>query len=175
MAFARAIAFTLAFVLVAFSFASSLSVQPAYADGLTFSSSCPEDGATGVPTEGRLWVQYDHNIASVAENAKLASMTDASGKELPADKCTVTLPDYETQFGLRQYFLFDVKGLDAGATYHMKVAAGVTAKNGSTCNQPVDITFTTAKEGEAPIALAEPAEKEGGTGDGTGDGQGNAE
>lgn len=154
-------------LLAALAFAA-----PAQAAGLALEASCPEGGATGVPTTGRLWVRYDHNIAAVEGNAKLAHLTDAAGKDVPKSVCQPALPDFQTEFGYRQYLFFDVKGLDAGATYHIVLDAGMQAKNGSTCEDAVDITFTTAKEGEEAIKLAAPVEKESGTGDGSGGGNG---
>lgn len=149
-----------------------LAPAPAHASGLSFVASCPEDGATRVPAKGQLWVKYDHNIAAVAANAQLAHVTDAKGRELSSKKCKVSLPDFQTEFGLRQYLLIDVKGLKAGATYHIKVDAGVTAKNGDTCDDAVDIEFTTAKKGEKPIELAEPTKTASGSGTGDGSGSG---
>lgn len=156
-----------------FAFLALAAPACAHAAGLVLDASCPEDGASGVPTSGRLWVRYDHNIAAVADNAKLAHLTDDAGKDVPKSVCKPALPDFQTEFGYRQYLFFDVDGLGAGTTYHLKVDAGVQAKNGSVCEDAVDIAFTTAKKSEKAIELEEPTENEGGSGDGSGGGDGN--
>lgn len=136
--------------------------------------SCPEDGATGVPTSGRLWVRYANNIASVESNLELAALLDEDGEEVPEGVCQVSLPDYEIEFGYRQYFFFDVEGLEPGATYAIVIEEGVTARNGYASEEAVEIEFATAAEGEDAVELEEPEEQARGAGGGQGDGSGSS-
>ena len=157
--------------------AGTLAVQQAFAATAAneMTDSCPQDGATAVPTSGRLWVRFANNIATVEGNLELASLVDADGAEVPEDVCTVSMADYELEFGYRQYLFFDVDGLEPGAGYAIVIEAGVTAKNGNVSEQAVRIEFTTAAEGEEAIELAEPEEQAAGSGGGDGTGGGGNE
>lgn len=135
-------------------------------------ASCPEDGAEAIPTSGRLWVRYANNIATVQGNLALAALVDADGNEVPEDVCSVSMADYELEFGYRQYLFFDVDGLEPGASYAIVIEAGVTAKNGNVSEQAVRIEFTTAAEGKEAIELAEPEQQAAGSGGGDGTGGG---
>lgn len=172
---ARAAALLCALAL-AFSGAFCAVCATAFADAGSneLVDSCPEDGATGVPTSGRLWVRYANNIASVESNLELAALLDEGGEEVPEDVCQVSLPDYEVEFGYRQYFFFDVDGLEPGATYTIVIEEGVTARNGYASEEAVEIEFVTAAEGEEPAELEEPEEQARGAGGGQGDGSGSS-
>ena len=164
------VALGMAFVFVAaFSWAS-----PAYADGLAVDASSPADGADLVPTSGRMWVRFDHNVASVEDNARLVHLVDGDGQEVAGERCAVSLPDPEIEFAFRQYVFLDVDGLDAGERYVIRIDAGVQAKNGSTLDEAVEIAFTIAGEGERAVSLVEPEGNAGGNGDGSGGGGGGA-
>ena len=160
----------LALVLVAVLSSVAAAPARAFASGLAIQASCPEDGATAIPTSGRLWVRFDHNVAAVAENASRVHLLDASGAQVSEGVCMITLPDADADFGHRQYVFLDVKGLDAGVAYTIHVDGSLAAKNGATLGADADFSFITASVGEQAAALPDPESAAAGSGDGSGGG-----
>lgn len=137
-------------------------------------ASSPSDGAQAVPCKGRMWLQFENNVAAVSGNEKLIALETADGHEVPPEHFTASLPDTEVEFGFRQYVWVDVKGLEPGADYVIHVKPGVTAKNGAVNDSDTRISFTTAAAGQDAVALADPKQIEGGSGNGDGTGGGKA-
>ena len=153
----------------------SLAPAMAFASSPEVIASSPVDGATDVPCEGRMWLQFENNVAAVPGNAELVSLETADGGEVPAERYSVSLPDTEVEFGYRQYIWIDVNGLEPGAEYVIRVLPGITAKNGAASDSETRISFTTAAEGREAAALEDPSQVEGGSGNGDGTGGGKAE
>ena len=137
-------------------------------------ASAPDDGAANVPCDGRMWLQFENNVAAVSGNEKLIALETADGHEVPPEHFTASLPDTEVEFGFRQYVWVDVKGLEPGADYVIHVKPGVAAKNGAVSDSETRISFTTAATGQDAVALADPKQVEGGSGNGDGTGGGKA-
>lgn len=160
--------------------AIALAPGRALASSPEVTGSEPADGATAVATDGRMWVKFENNVITVADNATLVKLETADGQEVAADKYVVSLPDSQTEFDFRQYIWVDVTGLDAGTQYIIHVLPGVKAKNGNVNDADTKIAFTTAAAGEtakafaAPGATAAGSGSGGGTGGGNGSGAGNA-
>ena len=162
----------MAVVLLAAIVPTFLTPAQAFASGLAVEAACPADGATDVPTSGRLWVRFDHNVAAVPENANRVHLIDASGAEVSEERCTVSLPDADADFEYRQYAFLDVDGLDGGTKYTIRIDGNLAAKNGATLGADVTMSFTTVAAGEQPIALANPESVAAGSGGGGGNGAG---
>ena len=137
-------------------------------------ASSPSDGAQAVPCEGRMWLQFENNVAAVSGNERLIALETADGHEVAPEHFAVSLPDTEVEFGFRQYVWIDVKGLEPGTGYVIHVKPGVAAKNGSVNDSDTRISFTTAAAGQDAVALADPKQVEGGSGNGDGTGGGKA-
>ncbi len=146
----------------------------AFADGLSVTASAPEEGSSDAPVKGEFWVEFDHNVAAVAQNKSCVELQTAAGKKVPSSKWSVELPDEQIEFGLRKHVIVKVKGLDAGKEYRIHLDAGLASKNGATLGTSMDISFTTAAKGAKAATLAEPAQAAAGSGNGDGTGGGTA-
>lgn len=148
------------------------TAAPAFASSPEVIASAPADGAQAVPCEGRMWVQFETNVAAVPENATLVVLETSEGAEVSPERYSVSLPDPELEFAYRQYIWIDVSGLDPGAGYVLCVKPGIASKNGVVNDVETRIAFSTAGPGAQPVALADPVAVKGGTGNGDGTGGG---
>lgn len=142
----------------------------AYADDLTLTQSAVEDGAQNVPVKGELWLEFNHNVAAVEENASCVTLQTGKGKDVSKSCYKVVLPDAEIEFGLRKCVLIRLKGLEHGTKYRIHVDGALAAKNGSSLGSDVDIEFTTVAKGKKAAALADAPQSDAGSGNGNGDG-----
>ena len=166
-AFALALLFV--FALVA---AWAPQLPAAYADDLSLMQSAVEDGAKNVPVKGELWLEFNHNVAAVEENAACVTLQTAKGKSVPKSCYKVVLPDAEIEFGLRKCVLVKLKGLEYSTGYRIHVEGALAAKNGASLGSDVDIEFTTVAKGKKAAALADAPQSDAGSGNGNGDGSG---
>ena len=154
------------------AFLAVLCPGAAFASSPEVIASAPADGAQALPCEGRMWVQFENNVSSAGGNAELVTLETADGGEVSPELYTVSLPDAEVEFGFRQYIWVDVRGLEPDAGYVIHVKPGITAKNGAVSDSDTRIAFTTAAAGQEAVALANPEQVEGGSGNGDGSGGG---
>ena len=172
-AHAAAFGVALALCCLALMLVGAFGTQRAWADGLSILASAPEANESAAPTSGKYWVQFSNNVVSVASNKKHVTLQTADGKAVSSSKYKVVLPDYELEFGYRQYVYLEIKGLEPNTAYRIHIAKGVTAKNlVNTLSDDVDIPFTTAASGTQAATLAEPTAVAGGSGNGGGTGAG---
>lgn len=169
----RAFAFVLLLAVVLVT-AWAPQLPAAYADDLTLMQSAVEDGAQNVPVKGELWLEFNHNVAAVEENASCVTLQTGKGKNVSKSCYKVVLPDVEIEFGLRKCVLVKLKGLEHGAKYRIHVDGALAAKNGASLGSDVDIEFTTVAKGKKAATLADAPQSDAGSGNGNGNGGGNS-
>lgn len=111
---------------------------------LTLESASIKDGATDVPINETIQLNFNKNICNVlalSNNKKCFHLTDASGEAVPIK---LIFPDDQVQQDYkRQAFLIPREDLSKNTEYRVAVDSTLMAKNGTFIDNTHTITFTT--------------------------------
>lgn len=123
----------------------------AYASGdsgdkpLNLDTSMPEDGATEIPVDTEIQLDFSNNVANekVREiNMENIMLLDGSGNEVEVD---IEIADDQLYPDLKRTIkLIPQENLKGGTTYQVVIGPEVQAKNGNAIGEEVTISFTTA-------------------------------
>ena len=135
-------------------------------EGTGNETSLMKSGVIEGDTSGMVfYIRFDHNVAQMdgtinigEANCSLVSVVSNGGKAVAS---TAWVKDTQLEFQYRQYIFITVTGtVDPSKYYHIKVAPGITAKNGFTNNGSANLyfSFPTSGAGDEPVPLEEETE-----------------
>ena len=134
----------------------------AHGVGLALVDSFPADGDNEIGFMPTIYCKFNHNIcdANISPgNLACLSMVSASGEPVAVSTYVI---DPQVDFLMRQFLILEpVKPLAPSTTYEVRMAPGITARNGMVTEQTFSFRFTTGAEDRI---MADPFEDSGSTG-----------
>ncbi len=127
---------------------------------LSLQNSSPADGSSGVAPDTAITLDFNKNVVNLAvreHNMTCFSVTDSSGAPV---EIVVEMGDDQVDREIRRTVVVCPAGQwPAGETLTLTVSGQLTAKNGTTMDTPVSVTFQTAAADplppEAPVPPTE--------------------
>ncbi|HHX73930.1 MAG TPA: Ig-like domain-containing protein [Firmicutes bacterium] len=114
-------------------------------DPLRLESSSPQDGTGNVALDAEIKLVFNKNVVHMSvrdTNKGLVSLRDADNNVVAAE---IIMADDQIEPEKRNDIIVKPQAkLQAGTTYTVVVAAGLTAKNGTVLAEDIRVAFTTA-------------------------------